>query len=328
VHIYELIRDSGVQPCVYLKISSPSFLGIKLKLKLTQMIWIKPVPGIIIYLVQSDIFIDPNFDRDLPYSPSFVLAYNEIDEHIRNVVDVVFLPGFNTPTIAILFQPEQTWTGCVNIVVVTDLLNDIYSRLKETKDNTCLFVVSLDIVTKSYQVIMAVERLPYDSLYLVPCPHYVGGVIIVSANAFIHVDHASKTVVLPVSGWAHKVTDIPLGSTDPHEDIQLEGSRAVFIGDITLFVVLATGTAYIVRIQHEGRLVRSLVLQRPIGILPPPSEVISLQNMVFVASSSAQSVLLQVKLPAHQDSSNNNLEDEQSSGMGTYIFPVRRLFRK
>ncbi|KAG8863922.1 mRNA cleavage and polyadenylation factor subunit [Serendipita sp. 405] len=49
--------------------------------------------------------------RDLPYSPSFIVKYSSMDERIRNVVDVAFLPGFNTPTIAVLFQPQQTWSG-------------------------------------------------------------------------------------------------------------------------------------------------------------------------------------------------------------------------
>lgn len=50
--------------------------------------------------------------RDVPYSPSFVLDLAvDVDEHIRNVVDFVFLPGFNNPTVAVLFQAQQTWTG-------------------------------------------------------------------------------------------------------------------------------------------------------------------------------------------------------------------------
>jgi cleavage and polyadenylation specificity factor subunit 1 len=48
----------------------------------------------------------------MPYSPSFILDLaTDVDVHIRNVVDFVFLPGFNNPTIAILFQVQQTWTG-------------------------------------------------------------------------------------------------------------------------------------------------------------------------------------------------------------------------
>ena len=50
--------------------------------------------------------------RDVPYSPSFILDLaTDVDESIRNVIDFVFLPGFNNPTMAVLFQVQQTWTG-------------------------------------------------------------------------------------------------------------------------------------------------------------------------------------------------------------------------
>ena len=60
----------------------------------------------------SNLMIKLIADRDVPYSPSFVLDLAaEVDERIRNVVDFVFLPGFNNPTVAVLFQAQQTWTG-------------------------------------------------------------------------------------------------------------------------------------------------------------------------------------------------------------------------
>ena len=52
--------------------------------------------------------------RDVPYSPSFVLDLaNDVDKRIRNVIDFTFLPGFNNPTVAVLCQYQQTWTGYV-----------------------------------------------------------------------------------------------------------------------------------------------------------------------------------------------------------------------
>ena len=60
----------------------------------------------------SNLIIKLFAGRDVPYSPSFVLDLAaDVDEHIRNVVDFVFLPGFNNPTVAVLFQAQQTWTG-------------------------------------------------------------------------------------------------------------------------------------------------------------------------------------------------------------------------
>ena len=52
--------------------------------------------------------------RDIPYSPSFVLDLaSDVDPRMRNLIDFVFLPGFNNPTVAVLVQPQQTWTGYV-----------------------------------------------------------------------------------------------------------------------------------------------------------------------------------------------------------------------
>ena len=52
--------------------------------------------------------------REIPYSPSFILDLSaEVDDRIRNVIDFVFLPGFNNPTVAVLYQQTQTWTGYV-----------------------------------------------------------------------------------------------------------------------------------------------------------------------------------------------------------------------
>lgn len=47
-----------------------------------------------------------------PYSASFILDLaTEVNEHVRNVIDFAFLPSFNNPTIAVLFQVQQAWTG-------------------------------------------------------------------------------------------------------------------------------------------------------------------------------------------------------------------------
>lgn len=50
--------------------------------------------------------------RDVPYSPSYILNLSaQVNQDIRHVIDFVFLPGFNNPTLAVLYQTEQTWTG-------------------------------------------------------------------------------------------------------------------------------------------------------------------------------------------------------------------------
>ena len=49
---------------------------------------------------------------DVPYSPSFLLnLHGEVDSRMENVIDFVFMPGFSQPTVAVLFEPQRTWTG-------------------------------------------------------------------------------------------------------------------------------------------------------------------------------------------------------------------------
>ncbi|KAF8191243.1 CPSF A subunit region-domain-containing protein [Pholiota molesta] len=81
--------------------------------------------------------------KDVPYSPSFILDLPaQVDTNMRNVIDFVFLPGFNNPTLAVLFQTQQTWTG----------------RLKEFKDTVRLIIFTLDIATQNYPIITSSSR--------------------------------------------------------------------------------------------------------------------------------------------------------------------------
>lgn len=47
--------------------------------------------------------------REIPYSPSFTVDFSALDPRIRNVKDMVFLPGFHSPTIAILYSERLSW---------------------------------------------------------------------------------------------------------------------------------------------------------------------------------------------------------------------------
>jgi cleavage and polyadenylation specificity factor subunit 1 len=166
------------------------------------------------------------------------------------------------------------------------------SRLKENNDNTCLYIITLDLVARSYQVIVTIDHLPYDSLYIVPCPTSIGGVMVISTNALFHIDQSSKLSSLPLNGWAKRVTDLMFAGDDPLNDLHLEGSHAAFMNETEFVIVLASGKIYTVLLEHEGRLVQKLVLQQPVGIVSPPSMVITHENLLLVTSTSYQTVLL------------------------------------
>ena len=89
---------------------------------------------------------------ELPYAPSFVLSLaNDVDAGIKNVRDILFLPGFQKPTLAVLYESQLTWTGSLSVA-------------KQTM-RVCL--VTLDLTISHYPVTVTSEALPYDCLYLV-----------------------------------------------------------------------------------------------------------------------------------------------------------------
>ncbi|THG98888.1 hypothetical protein EW026_g3366 [Hermanssonia centrifuga] len=231
--------------------------------------------------------------RDVPYSPSFILDLTvDVDERIRHVIDFVFLPGFNNPTIAVLFQQPQTWTG----------------RLREYKDTVSMFIFTLDLITHNCPVITAVDGLPYDCFSIVPCSAELGGVIVVSTNSLIYVGQTSQRVVLPVNGWLPRVSDIAAPSASDEEsrrDLQLEGSEVVLVDDRTMFLVIKEGTVYPIEISAHGRTVSKLSMGTPMARTTIPSIVRRIpEDHIFVGSAVGPSVLLKtarVEEEIHED---------------------------
>ncbi|TFK16893.1 hypothetical protein FA15DRAFT_650709 [Coprinopsis marcescibilis] len=249
--------------------------------------------------------------EDIPYNPSFILDLaQQVDTAIRNVIDFVFLPGFNSPTMAVLFQTVQTWTG----------------RLKEHKDTTRLVIFTLDLSTSStstsssvnngggasalgnmYPVISSVENLPSDALGLVPCTKaFPGGVVVLTSNGVVFVDGMSsggsgRRVGCAMSGWAGRVSEVFDGAavaSTSDQVLSLEGARGVFISDKTLLVVLKDGSMHKVEVEADGRNVKALVWGvGGVGRVAGACVVRRIDDAgcwVFVGSTVGPSVLLRV----------------------------------
>ncbi|KAF8886814.1 CPSF A subunit region-domain-containing protein [Infundibulicybe gibba] len=219
--------------------------------------------------------------RDLPYSPSFILdLQSDVDQNMRNVIDFVFLPGFNNPTIAILFQTQETWTG----------------RLKEFKDTVRLVIFTLDIISQNYPIITSVEGLPHDSLSLLACSPALGGVVIITSNSVVYVDQSSRRIALSVNGWSARISDLPslpLTPEDQLRNIQLEGSRSAFVDDKTIFLILKDGTVYPVEITADGKSVSKLTIASPLAQTAIPAVVNKIgDGYLFLGSTTGSSVLL------------------------------------
>lgn len=220
--------------------------------------------------------------------------FNDVDARIRNVIDFAFLPGYTNPTVAVLCQSEQTWAGyalCLSLININLMVS--YSRLKEYRDTARLYIFTLDVMSRNYPIITAVDGLPYDSISLLPCATSLGGVIILTSNSLVYVDQAGRRVALPINGWAARVSDMPMPPADKDLDLSLEGSRLVFVDEKTFFVIRRDGMIHPVEVVLDGRTVSKLLLLPVIAqtTIPALARLLN-EDLLFVGSMVGPSVLM------------------------------------
>ena len=168
--------------------------------------------------------------------------------------------------------------------------------MKEYKDTVKLIIFTMDVVTHQHTVIASAEGLPHDCTSLLPCSSTLGGVVILTSNSVIYVDQTSRRVGLPVNGWPSRISDLPMPPVPPGEEtrnLQLEGARAAFVDDRTLFVVLKDGTVYPVEIVVDGKTVSRLTMTAALAqtTIPAVAERVS-GEYLFIGSTVGESVLL------------------------------------
>ncbi|KAF9078133.1 CPSF A subunit region-domain-containing protein [Rhodocollybia butyracea] len=253
--------------------------------------------------------------ENMPYFPSFILELPQsVSPAIHNIIDFVFLPGFNNPTVALLYNDRPTWTG----------------RLKEAKDTCGTVIFSMSNFSSSwgseatFSVITSINNLPYDAFAVVPCPAAVGGLIVLTPNAIIYLE-ATKKLVLPVNGWVARVSDVTLLPLVPIDlDLQLEGSRATFIADTTLLLILVNGDMYSVNLVVDGKAVSGMSISpKLLARTTIPSLVMAVsiteqeKSMVFVASTQGPSTLLRTSMVEESDANGKSDEKMDESNTAT-----------
>ncbi|TIB04840.1 hypothetical protein E3P89_00131 [Wallemia ichthyophaga] len=231
--------------------------------------------------------------KDVPYAPSFILPLKSIDQDMCNVIDYCFLPGFHNPTLAILCQPRQTWTG----------------RLSDSQDTCQLFFLTLDIVTQVYPIIATVDNLPYDCISLTAAPKEVGGVAILSANAIIHVDQNGRPVGRATNGWS-TITSSRTHDPPPKDlFVRLEGASIGFLklnprqNHPQALLFLPNGDIHAVQFYREGRTISRVDISKPFARGSIPSGAYRLDidgeglgggQFMFVPSMVGVSFLLRI----------------------------------
>lgn len=224
-----------------------------------------------------------NVPRDLPYSPSYVLSLADVSPSIKNVQDLLFLPGYNSPTLALLYTPTFTWSG----------------RYRTARDTYALEIRTVDPAStgSSYPLLTSVTGLPADSLYLVPCPAALGGVVVVTTTGLVHVDQSGRVASARVNGWWDYTTKLASDGSAEHRKLSLEGSKGVFVTERDMLLVLQRGDVHQVRFEMDGRAVGAIKVDEQSSSVPPPSSiVIAGEAAIFVGCAEGDSLLAKVNV--------------------------------
>ena len=218
--------------------------------------------------------------RDVPYSPSFVLSLPDISPSLKNLADILFLPGFHSPTLALLYSPIHTWSG----------------RYRTAKDTFVLEIRTLDFSSGgSYPLLTSVPGLPSDSLYLVACPAELGGVVVITATGIVHVDQSGRTVSAGVNAWWGYATVLKSDKSSENRQLSLEGSKGIFVAERDMLLVLHNGDVHQVRFEMDGRAVGTIKVDEQSSEVPTPSSiVIAGDRALFVGSAKGDSLLAKV----------------------------------
>lgn len=135
-------------------------------------------------------------------------------------------------------------------------------RLDYHKDTVQLFLITLDVLSTppSSTIISTTASLPLDALYLTPCPRDLGGVLVTTPNAILHIDQAGKRTGLALNGWANSLTELSKMEQAQDGPFALEGSKLLFVLPEVAILFLQNGRARAVRVQRDGRTISRLIL--------------------------------------------------------------------
>lgn len=189
--------------------------------------------------------------------------------------------------------------------------NYALSRLDYAKDTVQLFLITLDVLSTppSSTIIATTASLPCDALYLTACPRDLGGVLVTTPNAIIHIDQAGKRTGLALNAWANAMTELSKTDVVGSDPSSLEGSKLVFIMAEVAILFLRSGHVRAIRVQRDGRTISRLaLLPDNLGQHAPASDLELVRShlsprtadgatqscFVFLASITADSQVLRI----------------------------------
>lgn len=139
------------------------------------------------------------------------------------------------------------------------------------------------------------DNLPHSCVKLISIPKPVGGILIISANAIIHVNQSSKWIGVAVNGYASSTTDFPLDRSFEHLGLALEGLYHVFLDSDEILFILRNGDLYLVKLIIEERSLTKIELKKVGTSTLPSCSCLVTNGYFFVGSRLGDSYLIQYK---------------------------------
>lgn len=176
---------------------------------------------------------------------------------IRNVIDMIFLPGFNEPTLALLYAPEPTWPGRLENVSSNFLVSLVTLASGPIKLGNSSHASSTTAV-----VIATSPPLPHSCLAIYPCPPDLGGTLVVTANGVLHLEQGGKLVGVAANGWFDKEWSGRGGTGVSTVREALEGVQLVFVENEKALLFCKSGAILELTLTRSGRSVTSMKLDK------------------------------------------------------------------
>ncbi|PJF17287.1 hypothetical protein PSACC_02905 [Paramicrosporidium saccamoebae] len=169
---------------------------------------------------------------------SIVLGFSAIDERLRNVLDVRFLPGYLETTMAILYEPTITWPY----------------RYPVRRDTVALLIVVVDLQkeTPVFTKLASYEGLPSEVRSMWTPDPPLKGIFLPGANLLLHVEPGHPTVAgIALNAFATQTTKLPGLRKGPVYKTTFAG--AVFVEtDGKLLMTADNGELMQCQVQRDG----------------------------------------------------------------------------
>lgn len=225
-----------------------------------------------------------------PASTSVDIVSSRLNLHtvgLKHARDLAFLDGYAEPVLAVLCEPEQTWSG----------------RLAFLSDTCIVRAMQLSARRVVASTLWEVKGLPHDTTSVLPLPLPCGGLLALSDNALFWLSAAHRFGLAlnrdASCGCLPKLNAVPSTTR-----ISLRGASATVVYNarpLTVALSLATGELYLAKIQVDGRGVNGIDLVKVVASVPASCACTIAERYLFLGSVVADSLLLQLFDPLRGD---------------------------